>query len=66
MDMSDLSRGNVPFVLRTFCQGQVSAEGILRVMNPNLGSNSGTRILGPRILGSNSLALCFPIERAPQ
>ena len=35
-------------------QGQVSAEGILHLVNPNLGSNSGMRIFEPRILGSNS------------
>ena len=36
------------------CQGQVSAEGILHLVNPNLGSNSGMRIFEPRILGPNS------------
>ena len=35
-------------------QGQVSTEGILHLVNPNLGSNSGMRIFEPRILGSNS------------
>ena len=35
-------------------QGQVSAEGILHLVNPNLGSNSGMRIFEPRILGPNS------------
>ena len=35
-------------------QGQVCAEGILRLVNPNLGSNSGMRIFEPRILGPNS------------
>ena len=33
-------------------QGQVSAEGILHLVNPNLGSNSGMRILKPRIFGA--------------
>ena len=28
-------------------QGQVSAQGILHLVNPNLGSNSGIRILSP-------------------
>ena len=37
-----------------FYQGQVSAEGILHLANPNLGSNSGMRILESRILGPNS------------
>ena len=37
-----------------FHQGHVSAEGILHLVNPNLGSNTGTRIFEPRILGSNS------------
>ena len=36
------------------CQGQVSAEGILHLVNPNFGSNSGMRIFEPRILGPNS------------
>ena len=35
-------------------QGQVSAEGILHLVNPNLGSNSGMQIFQPRILGPNS------------
>ena len=35
-------------------QGQVSAQGILHLVNPNLGSNSGMRIFEPRLLGSNS------------
>ena len=33
-------------------------------MNPNFGSNSGMRFWG-RIVGSNFLVLCFPIDRAP-
>ena len=50
--------------------GQVSAKGILHLMNPNLGSKIGMQIFEPRILGPNSgvekmLALCFPIKRAP-
>ena len=36
------------------CQGQVSAEGILHLVNPNVGPNSGMRIFEPRILGPNS------------
>ena len=51
------------------CQGQVSAEGILHLVNPNLGSNSGMRIFEPRILGPNSgvefFGPMFPIKRAP-
>ena len=41
----------------SFCQGQISAEWILHLVNPNLGSNSGMRTFEPRIwgriLGSN-------------
>ena len=37
-----------------FSQGQVSAEGILHLVNPNSGSNSGMRIFEPRISGPNS------------
>ena len=35
-------------------QGQVSAEGILHLVNPNSTPNSGMRIFEPRILGPNS------------
>ena len=38
----------------THTQGQVSAEGILHLVNPNLGSNSGMRIFETRILEPNS------------
>ena len=55
-------------IKKDLCQGQVSAEGILHLVKPNLGSNSGVRIFAPRIwgriLGSNFWALCFPIKRA--
>ena len=37
-----------------FHQGQVSTEGILHLVNPNSGSNSGMRIFEPRILGPSS------------
>ena len=43
-----------PIIISTKDQGQVSAEGILHLVNPNLGSNSGIRIFEPRILGPNS------------
>ena len=36
------------------CQRQKSAQGILRLRNPNLGPNSGKRILDARILDPNS------------
>ena len=43
-------------------QGQVSAEVILHLANPNLGSNSGMRSFEPRILGSNSgVEFCGPM-----
>ena len=53
-----------------FSQGQISAQGILRFRNPNLGPNSGKRISDARILdaripGSNFLALFFPAKEAP-
>ena len=35
------------------CQGRVSAAGILHLVNPNFGSNSGMRIFEPRIWGPN-------------
>ena len=38
----------------TSCQGQQSAQGILRLRNPNLGPNSVKRILDARILNPNS------------
>ena len=51
-------------------QGQISAQGILHLRNPNLGSNSGKRILGARILDPNSwvefLSLSFPAKEAPR
>ena len=37
-----------------YFQGQVSAEGILHLLNPNSTPNSGMRIFEPRILGPNS------------
>ena len=51
------------------CQGQVSEEGMLHLVNPNLGSNSGTRIFEPRIFGAEfrgrNFWPFFPIKRAP-
>ena len=41
-------------IAATITQGQVSAEGILHLANPNLGSNSGMRIFESRILGPNA------------
>ena len=50
-------------------QGQVSAEGILHLANPNSGSNSGVRIFEPRILGPNSgvefIRPMFSNEKSP-
>ena len=52
-----------------FCQRQKSAEGILRLRNPNLGPNSGKRILDSRILDPNSRVeffdSVFPSKRGP-
>ena len=55
-----------------FCQGQISAQGIWHLRNPNLGPDSGkrildTRILDTRILGSNFLVLfLFQQKRPPE
>ena len=51
-----------------FCQGQISAQGILHLRNPNLGPNSAKRILDARIflariLGSNFFGPIFSRKR---
>ena len=49
--------------------GQKSAQGILRLRNPNLGPNSGKQILDARILDPNSfffVTLFFPSKSGPQ
>ena len=50
-------------------QGQVSAEGILHLVNPNVGSSSGMRIFEPRILEPNSgvefLSPMFSNKKSP-
>ena len=57
-----------------FFQGQISAQGILRLWNPNLGPNSGKRILDARISDPNSWVEFFgpifsrkrgPLENSP-
>ena len=52
-----------------FAQGQKSAQGILRLRNPNLGPNSGKLILDARISDPNSwvefLILFFSSKRGP-
>ena len=59
----------VPGNIRMY-QGQISAQGILHLRNPNLGLNSGKRILGARILDPNSRVEFFePVfssKRGPQ
>ena len=52
-------------------QGQISAQRILHLRNPNLGPNSGKRILDARNLDPNSrvgffLILCFQQKRPPE
>ena len=51
------------------CQRRKSAQGILRLWNPNLGPNSGKRILDARILDPNSWVKffdsVFPAKEAP-
>ena len=52
------------------CQGQISVQGISHLQNPNLGPNSGKRILDARILDPNSwvdfcLILFFPAKEGP-
>ena len=58
----------------TYCQGQISAQGILHLRNPNVGPNSAGQILQDnfwaseiwtRILGSSVLILLFPAKEAP-
>ena len=55
-------------------KGQISAQGILRLRNPNLGPNSGKRILDARISDPNSWVEFFgpifsrkrgPLENSP-
>ena len=56
--------------LRVNCEGQISAQGILHLRNPNLDPNSGKRILGARILDPNSwvefFESVFSSKRGPQ
>ena len=51
-------------------QGQISAQGILHLQNPNSEPNSGNRFWTPefwtRILGSNDLILFFKQKRPPE
>ena len=67
------SSGRVLFELVEgyYYQGQVCTEGILHLVNPNLGLNSGMQIFEPQMLWPNSgvklfLVLCVVIKRAPQ
>ena len=51
-------------------QGQISAQGILHLRNPNLGPNSGKRIFGrpnfgPEFLGRILWSYFFPGKEAP-
>ena len=57
--------------MRKHCQGQISAQGILHLRNPNFDPNSGKRILGARILDPNSWVeffepVFFPAKEAPR
>ena len=61
--------GGVDTVIQA-CQGQVSAEGILHLFNPNLGSNFGKcEFLSPefwgRILGCEFLGPMFSNKKSP-
>ena len=63
--MSEIS----PEIFEPLFQGQISAQGILHLRNPNLGPNSGKRILDARILDPNSwvefLDSVFSSKRGP-
>ena len=51
--VSEVRFSSMPRALAALYQGQKSAQGILRLRNPNLGPNSGKRILDARILDPN-------------
>ena len=52
-----LDSAKTPFAKSPFSQGRKSAQGILRLENPNMGPNSGKRFLDARILGGGGESL---------